>query len=372
MYEKGIPMEEYKTITPSRISGYLSGLIDNQVNEVLTLYHQNKVKISDIIQRFNLEEIYIGDFCKHLPAKVCKKYVCPDCLVYSWERPKGRGKYSIPFCPECQTVMYNEYDAATIHSERAIKEAQIKKLDLQPINCRGDTLPFQIITKERFSNLDFESKVFIGAIASNCVSAKIGSVQGWQVKKAKFYPIKDLQNEIMYRLNFINEDVDQVHIEIEKELVNALQNPANLIESTIEERFNLWKKIAHAEVCEIFRKEMQESRFYAHIDEDTDQVLFSLLEDYSVAQICNVIWRSVRKAANEYAKTDNRSYAASSVLKHCLNHVAYKENKKELITDYGRPLYCRQSKVSQYYFDSFLKIGHAGFNKSPSPNYLVA
>ncbi len=368
--EKNKPMEEYKTIEPSGISGYLSGLSDEQVNEVLALYHQNKVKISDIIQQYNLEEIYIGDFKNHLPSSVCKDYVCPDCLVYSWEKPKGRGELSIPFCPKCQTYMYSEYDAETIHTERALKEAQIKKLNLQPVIYRGDTLPFQLITQERFLNLDFESKVFIGAIAANCKSANTGSVPSWQIKKMKFYPLPALQNEIMNRLNFINNGVDQVNIEIDKGLVKALQEPVNQLESTMQERLDLWKKIAFAEVSEIFENQMHECGFYGYQDENTDQVLYPLLEDYSVAQIYNVIWRSVKKAATEYAKTENRAYAASTVLKYCLKHIAYKEENEEVIDNYNRHPYCRQSKISQYYFDSVLKIGDSGFEKAPSQDYL--
>jgi hypothetical protein len=370
MFKTSMPME-YEIIE-SEIAGYLSGLSEDQVSEVLALYHQNKVKISDIIQRYNLEEIYIGDFKNHLPSSVCKDYVCPDCLVYSWRKHIGRGEQSIPFCPKCHTYMYSEYDAKTIHTERALKEAQIKKLNLQPVICLGNILPFQIITLERFFNLDFESKVFIGTIAANCKFAILGSVPSWQIKKMKFYPQPALQREIKNRLNLINNGVDLGNIEIDKELLKALQNPSTQLESTMQERLDLWKKIAFAEVSEIFENQMHECGFYGYQDEHTDQVLYSLLEDYSVAQIYNVIWRSVKKAATEYAKTDNRTYAASTVLNYCLKHIAYKEKNEEIIRNYNRHPYCRQSKISQYYFDAVLKIGDNGFDKRPSQDYLLS
>jgi hypothetical protein len=350
-------MEEYKIIEP-KTSEYLSGLNKEQLDEVVAMYNKKEVKISDIIQRYNLERIFVGSFRKHLPSSICKEYVCPACLVYSWVKPIGRGEQSIPFCPSCHTDMYSNYEA--------IKKQRKKTLKLQ-----GGDITNYLISKEQFYNLDFESKVFIAAMVSSCLSDNVHTVQRWRIQNMKFYPLPELQREMMHHLNFINDNSNKVNIEVEEELVTSLQNSRDIITGTVQERYELWKKLALAEATELFTYEMHECGFFEYHGEEVELVLYSFLEDYSVAQTYNIIWRSVRKATTVYSRIENKNFAASTVLNHCQKFVAIKKHKGETIDRYNRPPYCTQSKMSQYYFDLVLKIGEDGFNKPPSPNYLI-
>ncbi|WP_430809482.1 MULTISPECIES: hypothetical protein [unclassified Carboxylicivirga] len=350
-------MEEHKIIKPT-ISEYLAGLSVDQLDEVLTLYNQKEVKIVDIIHRYSLEKINIGAFKNHLPPSICKDYVCPVCLVYSWTKPITRGIQSIPFCPQCHTAMYSEYKGQSVQNK---KIQGLKK---------GTGLTYHI-NRELFWELDFESKVFIGAISAGCMSEEINSVQCWRIKMMKFYPLPELQNDMLNSLNVFNNKIENVIIEIEEDLIKELQNPTDAFGSTVQERYELWKKIALAEAREIFTNEMNSCGFFSHPNETDELVLYSLLEDYSVGQIYNIIWRSVRKGTTDYAKTDNRSFASSAVINHCQKFAAIKKANGEKIENYNRPYHSRQSRISQYYFDSVLKIGKTGFEMHSSSDYFL-
>jgi len=133
-----------------------------------------------------------------------------------------------------------------------------------------------------------------------------------------------------------------------------------------DESLQLWRKIALNECLQYLENSLAEHNLSLTVGEKTTLVINSLLEDYSVGQIFNMIWRSAKDAAAFLVRKEvTKQHAANTVVGAIQR---YGENAKVQgweVKSYRRPFNCPQSMISQVFFDSVLKIGEAGFNQVP-------
>lgn len=128
----------------------------------------------------------------------------------------------------------------------------------------------------------------------------------------------------------------------------------------------IWKKIALNECLQYLDQSLREHNLTLTPGEKTILVINNLLEDYSVGQIFNMIWRASKDAAAFLVRMKvTKQHAANTVVGAMQR---YGENAKIEgweVKSYRRPYSCPQSILSQVFFDSVLKIGEAGFNLTP-------
>lgn len=101
-------MEEYKTIYPE-ISSYFSGLTTEEIENVIQDYHEKDLKILDIIEKYGLEKVNVPEFRTYLPPTLHPENICPECKAVSWVAHRARGILSNPYCPVCETPMYEDF-----------------------------------------------------------------------------------------------------------------------------------------------------------------------------------------------------------------------------------------------------------------------
>lgn len=134
-----------------------------------------------------------------------------------------------------------------------------------------------------------------------------------------------------------------------------------------ESRLWLWKKVALNECLQYLAVALGEHGLNLNPGEKTVLVIINLLEDYSVAQIYNMIWRSAKDAAAFLVRERvTKQHAANTVVGAIQRYGERAKAEKWDIKSYGRHWSCPQSMVSQVLFNAVLRIGDDGFNKIPS------
>lgn len=138
-----------------------------------------------------------------------------------------------------------------------------------------------------------------------------------------------------------------------------------------DKQLDLWKKIALHECLEYLTNSLAEHNLALNPGEKTVTVIFNLLEDYSVAQIFNMIWRSAKDAAAFLVRKGvSKQHASNTVVGAMQRYGETAKIEKWDVKPYRRPHNCPQSMVSQVLFDAVLKIGERGFNITPSQEVL--
>lgn len=128
----------------------------------------------------------------------------------------------------------------------------------------------------------------------------------------------------------------------------------------------LWKKIALQECLQYLEVGLNEHGLSLKPGEKTYLVLNGALEQYSVAQVYNMIWRAVRDAAAFYLRERvPKQHAANTVIGSIQRQADRAKAEGWDVKSYRRDFRCPQSMISQVLFDTALQIGEKGFNSPP-------
>jgi hypothetical protein len=128
----------------------------------------------------------------------------------------------------------------------------------------------------------------------------------------------------------------------------------------------LWKKVALNECLQYLQVVMSEHGFSFNPGEKTLLVLNNLLEEFSVSQAYNLIWRAAKDAAAFYIREHvSKEHAANTVVGSIQRQFERARAEGWKIKPYGRDRRCPQSMVSQVLFNTALPLGDDGFNKPP-------
>jgi hypothetical protein len=368
-------MEEYKTIHPV-ISSYLSGLTSEEIENVIQDYHEKELKILDIIEKYGLEKVNISEFRTYLPPALHSDNICPECKAVSWIAHTARGMLSKPYCPVCETPMYEDF--CPENRLRALEFERLRREQEEAEWSYWHAIPPDLeahgiidVTSERYESLDFDVKVFLGSLVANAISEDFTRVDGGKLRDFKLYPNSSEITRILSVLGGENKTVCEWLFGFDEEIAKKLLLPEKRLEASIEYQFKLWKQIIMDEARELLEFQMSDSGFELVQGQVVDEILSDLLEDYSLGQVYHLIYNAVNAACKFYAKNNIRQYAANTVIYNCRrNRDRYKANGWDLKA-YNRPWGCKQSEMSRYFFDSVLQIGEEGFKTRPSIEALT-
>jgi hypothetical protein len=140
----------------------------------------------------------------------------------------------------------------------------------------------------------------------------------------------------------------------------------------LDSRIDLWKRVALHECLQYLAVALGEHGLSFSPGEKTFLVLGRLLEDYSVAQIYNFIWRAAKDAAAFYVREAvSKQHAANTVIGAIQRYGERAKAEGWEIKPYRRNFDCPQSMLSEVLFNAVLRIGEDGFNRVPSIRGLV-
>ena len=128
----------------------------------------------------------------------------------------------------------------------------------------------------------------------------------------------------------------------------------------------LWKKIALQECLQYLEVGLNEHGLSLNPGEKTYLVFNGALEQYSVAQVYNMIWRAVRDAAAFYVRERvPKQHAANTVIGSIQRQADRAKAEGWDLKPYRRDRRCQESMISQVLFNTALQIGEKGFNTPP-------
>lgn len=368
-------MNEPKVLEPE-VSSSLSSLSAGELSNLVHEYLSSKANLTDILAKYNLTELTPNVLRHHLPALQHKENVCPNCNVFAWRKILTRGCLSEPYCPVCKEKMYSRFSPGDriIELENLRRTEEFEQRELEGINsgCYGSVFHGVEITNNKYEHLSFEGKVFIGTLVANANSKDFTIVEPDNLLNIKLAPKGRFIRQIAEELGLGSEgDLNNQLYIFEDEVGQMLLNPGNRLNGSFEEQYRVWQQIVLDEARELLEFQMQECGFLLTQGDIVEDILSSLLEDYSLAQVYHLIHSAVNGACKFYEEENNRAFAANSVIYSCRrNRDRYKSNGWTL-TPYHRPWRCKQSELSRYYFDSVLQIGSRGFYARPSIEQLT-
>lgn len=129
---------------------------------------------------------------------------------------------------------------------------------------------------------------------------------------------------------------------------------------------DLWLEIALAECKEFFRYSAEERRLPEAGEKSTETMLKSLLQHFSVAQCCRIIWPGAQRAADFLARRRcTAKHAANYMIGECQRWADRARAENWEVKPFKRNFNLPRSSISHVFFDVFLKIGEAGFDSVP-------
>jgi hypothetical protein len=133
-----------------------------------------------------------------------------------------------------------------------------------------------------------------------------------------------------------------------------------------EEAYILWKQIALEECLQYLEMVLEEHRLPFNPGEKTHLMFSQLLEEYSVAQAYNFIWRAAKDAAAFYQRGGvNKQHAANTVVGAIQRQAEHALSEGWEVKSYRRDFRCPQSMISQVLFNTALQMGDIGFTQPP-------
>lgn len=131
--------------------------------------------------------------------------------------------------------------------------------------------------------------------------------------------------------------------------------------------YKIWRRIALEECIEYLLYVLSEHHFEFSPGKKTIQYIEYALENFSTAQIFNIIWRSTKDAAAYYQRESiSKRQAANSAISSIQRYAERAISEGWELKPYGRNFNCKQSVISEVLYNTLLRFGDNGFRLVPS------
>ena len=379
------------------MSEVFSHLSEQELEHLMKRYYE-KEKVTDLISEYNLQ-IKRGEITKHFPPEVLEENCCYCNINLIRSRCSREYKWwrNTPgHCPSCghkdggSCVCKNCSDLELLHLET---EKQFKQMFVDK------WLNIEQHEKINLEDLSLTDKIFLGALLREGISEDYTYIKPIGSFVNRLTPTHELRSEIIEKLEaikaiVIHPDSDFESIEItsynegiyeyypyqvkwslnitsnelsNSQLIELIMNPSDLDNSQTDEVFQLWKTIALHESIEYFKYSV--IRIFGvdyEIGEKTKTVLRELTTDYSVAQICSILYSATNNALRyRVEKGVSVKHAANSIIGNAQSYGEKAKINNWNIQNYYRNKACPESALSKFFFERVIKIGYEGFSEVP-------
>ena len=403
------------TMTPQQ-HPKLIHLSEEQLQALIDRYY-NGSKTSDLVVEFGVD-VRSSELFKLFAPKVLKDAVCPYCKINLWQnlRSKSSRCENAPFCPNCR----HEPSEGT-RRNCSCGNCRKKAADIQA--AIQDT-KFEIVrvaypVNEQWKNPDVDylamqltlrDAVFISALYRNANVDDLGTVGPPYAKDRPLAPTSELVKTILDGLGsrgmirvsqtspidafVFNAECTAVEahyifkvryrlfpmlpVEMIAPMIRNIDDMATdgfwlqNSETSMNDALALWKELAVHECLEAFEHQGECHNLQPPSGEKTHLTFQALIDDYSVAQVYNIIWGAARNAAAYYQRGGvNKAQASNSMVGGCRTRGDKAKVEGWDIKPYSRNFDRPRSELSHVLHDVFLKIGERGFTQKPNRELLV-
>ena len=383
------------------IDNKIAHLTEQQINELIEKYYGGG-KAKDIIKEYNIN-VPISKLYTVFPPLKCENEVCEYCGhamyeerqskanvngSYPWFKPKkyclncGHEIDSSCHCEQCQKKRNEERERIIREREEAFK---IKKELIRQKFYYDD------FDAKSINELTTRERILLGSLLRVGLSEDMKKIENMANKELKLAPTYEYTNEIIeelleHRIILVNPDseISAFSDNIETFDIYKVQFLINLKKDEFEESVSIifsgnyseinkdeilviWRELAISEIFEYLIISMERVNFNFNPGKKTIEVFNDLLNNFSVSQICQMIYNGIARATKYFQEGRiTKKHAANSVITNCQ---AYGERAilgNWEVKGYYRDRDCKESALSQYLFSKILKIGDAGFNTKPT------
>lgn len=278
------------------------------------------------------------------------------------------------------------------------KKAKIIELKMEVIQSQYNFEKFEYIDE---NDLDFKDKVFLSVILRSCLSEDGKYIKPIQSSVEPISSSQDLTTKIIRGLTSKGIIVPSVKSEIEafsfdesnesagyyiylvKYLLNIrMEDKYSLlierllyltedIHQHLDDFLEIWKDLAFHEVMSYYLNQMAEVGYEPSIGEITKTTFQKLLENFSVGQIFNIIFRAVANSTKAYQSREySKKHAMNMVVASCRNQGERAIAEHWDLKSYGRIKQLPESELSRLLFTSLLKKPNQGFYNAPTRENL--
>ena len=129
----------------------------------------------------------------------------------------------------------------------------------------------------------------------------------------------------------------------------------------------IWRKIAVEECVQYLTYSLDKAGFDFNAGEKTYKTFEDILNNFSVAQVYGIIWRSVAEASKLYLERKlSRKHAANTTIGSCQRYAERAFLNSWKLSEYSRRKDLPPCELAVFLYNKVLKIGDLGFNCTPS------
>lgn len=386
-------------INKINLDSRIDHLSEKDINELMVRYY-NDENVDELLKTYKIN-INNSRLYTLFPPMILENQSCSKCGSVLIKKRKSKSSNSTKeeiYCSKCEHINKVGCSCNFCSEERVNLEknrlAETELLNKKKKEIIEDILKINRETIIDIDGLTLKDRVYLGALLRTSLSEDTKNIKSMYNIEFKLSPSINYNLKILRHLTDkkiinvspesnleyveINEDksitynllgVDyNINLDIYSDYslnILNLMNPKN-IEFDKHESLELWREIALEEVLEIFNYEMKKTKFNFNPGEKTIIVFNELLNNYSVGQIYNIIWRQIANVTKWYQEGKiTKIHAANSVIGRCQTSGERAINEKWDIKNYGRTNKCKQSMISEILFDGVLGIGKLGFEMVP-------
>jgi hypothetical protein len=338
----------------------------------------------------------VTEWCQAFsPDILCSQ--CGKPFVFSSRSDYKQSRYLKNWiCNECQGVVRHQelQRRAALEQERKESLAQLRERQKQIIQRQYSLENRPAIN---VNSIDLKDAVYLLSVTRAATSEDLSIIYPIETIKGKIAPTEEMLYNILrhlYRkqLLLVHPSSDPNAFEFDGETETTIylgtvvwtipygvaeastKSLIEEIEKTFrdmdwpenwhDEQLDLWKEIGLNETLEYLALCLAEHKLPFKAGEKTLTVLNQVLDDYSVAQIHNFIWRAAKDAAAFQARNNSTATHAANTVVGAIQRAA--ETAKASgwdVKPYRRSFSCPQSMLSQVFFNAVLQIGDDGFSK---------
>ena len=278
--------------------------------------------------------------------------------------------------------------------------AECKARELDKINKAKQRIVEEYSQYEEpvdITQLDFTTRVYLGALIRSCVNEDLFYVHPYNKTLKRLAPTDSMAEKIYkhlinqkvivvdpsssigcfnldsekfpkeYSVFDVTYNLNILYPNNKKELLNEILYPDFYSSEHLEMAFDLWKEIATYECIEFLQYHLDKVHFDFSPGDKTYATFDGMLNVFSVSQIYCIIWRAVRDACHYYQKGNvSTNHAANSAVYNCRRISDNIMRNGWHVSDFTRPHDILQSEISLYFYNAVVKIGDRGLSVAPN------
>lgn len=381
-----------------RILEKVKGLSEEQILEIMHLYYEQNVTMKRLQESFDLKGISLSDLHYIFPPEEIDD-TCIYCGSYliKYQSKRDKTRYEVDenaFCPVC-----GHEDSSSCRCQNCIEEQKRKQkeeVDKKTTFLR-EKIDINKYEPVSFDSLTFRQKVYLGAFLRAGISQDFCRISPLCEYNGKIFPTNEYLDSAFCELYY--NDIIKVHPKskvndftpnYEKDsfsfnwknvglvpniyseenahdtIIAEFLNPAIWDEIYTDEAISLWKEIIYWECIDLLMYRMTAYEFDYTVGKETKAFFEDVINNFPISQIYSIIWNGAKNAAAYYLESKvPKQQAANSVLSRMRNAADKIISGQWNRYDYSRPKDCQQSLISEYFFNSIIKICDQGWNRVP-------